>query len=134
MQSLLQTIALTTRRATFPAAARCFSAGVEIPINQVSRVYRMNVGNEETALKVDALAKEAAAKVASQPGFVKMTRTVCKSEWAYEMSIVFDSLDSFKAYDGGDFRANEVMPFFHQAVAMLDEEPYAGVRVHDEFA
>ena len=110
------------------------SLATEIPINQVARVYRMHVGNEETALKIDALAKKASAKVATQPGFVKMTRTVCKAEWAYETCIVFDNLESFKAYDGSEFRTNEVMPYFNEAIAMIDEEPYAGVRVYDEYA
>ena len=44
------------------------------------------------------------------PGFVKMVRTVCKSEWAYEGAIVFDSLDNFKSYMGSEAREKELMP------------------------
>ena len=39
----------------------------------------------------------------SVPGFVKSVRTVCKAEWAYEVSHIFADLESFKNYKGSKF-------------------------------
>ena len=75
-------------------ASRGFAS--EIPINQVARVYRFNVGNEDTAMKMDEILQEGIGKLKTVPGYVKTNRTVCKGEWAYEMEMIFDSLDAFK--------------------------------------
>jgi hypothetical protein len=72
------------------------------------------------------------AKFKTVPGFVKATRLVCKSEWAYETEFVFDSLASFKAYDSSAFRAKEVLPLLAESVVLTGAQPYAGVRVFDE--
>jgi hypothetical protein len=113
-------------------APRAFLSS-EIPINQVARVYRYgSVGGEETALKMDALTKEATGKISTQPGYVKTVRTVCKGEWAYEVQFVFDSYDSFVAYDGSDFREKEVLPVLQKSTDLIGAEPYVGVRVYDE--
>lgn len=105
----------------------------EIPINQVASVYRYaDVGGEDTAVKVDEILKEAMGKLSSQPGYVKTVRTVCKSEWAYEMEFVFDSYDSFVAYAGSDVKEKEVTPILEKATKLVGSEPYSGARVYDE--
>ena len=73
-----------------------------------------------------------ASKMKEVSGFVKVNRMVCKSEWAYETEFVFDSIDSFKAYDASEFRSKEVLPLLEQSVRLTGTEPYAGVRVYDE--
>merc|ERR1719265_654062 len=65
-------------------------------------------------------------------GFDKLSRQVCKSEWAYEFQIVFKDLDSFKAYNTGDFREKTMLPLLEEAKTLMKEEPYAGVRLFDD--
>merc|ERR1712107_915467 len=63
----------------------------------------------------------------------KAVRTVCKAEWAYEVSYVFSSLDDFKAYDGSEFREKEMLPLLGKAKELMKgDDLYAGVRVYDE--
>merc|ERR1712238_349894 len=74
--------------------ARQLKAEGEIPIGRVARVYRAKVKDEAAALKMDALVNEAHAKFVANKkdkckGYIKMTRTVCKTEWAYELSVVW---------------------------------------------
>lgn len=110
--------------------SRAFSS---IPINKVARVYRFHVDGEETAAKMDDLVKRANEKLKTVNGYEKYVRTVCKSEWAYEFSLIFGSLDAFKAYDGGEFRQKELMPLLKESISMMKEDaPYSGVRVYDE--
>ena len=95
--------------AHFCAARRAMST--TIPINNVARVIRMRVAGEEDAMKADKIVKSAAAELqgSKQAGYLKMNRTVCKSEWAYEYEIIFSGLDNFKAYMESDFRAKQVL-------------------------
>jgi hypothetical protein len=74
--------------------ARAFSS---IPINKVARVYRFHVADEATAIKVDAILKEALPKMKTLKGFEESVRFVCKAELAYEFAYVFDSLDQFQS-------------------------------------
>ena len=71
-------------------------------------------------------------KAADLPGFKHLTRKVCKAEWAYEVEVVFDGLDNFKAYMESDFRADrlKVMP---EMEAFATGEVYSGNRVYDNF-
>ena len=96
---------------------------------------RTHVGNEENAIKADALLAEIKPKLAALPGYVKTKRTVCKAEWAYEVDIVFKDLDSFKGYMESDFRTSVATPVFEKVVALKPAdapEPYMGARVYDE--
>lgn len=70
-----------------------------VPITHVARIVRMHVASERQAAKADAVVVKmrAALEEAAPPGYAKMVRTVCKTEWAYETAIVFRSLDDFKA-------------------------------------
>ena len=70
----------------------------------------MKVSGEADAVKADAIVSRVASDLsASQlPGYLKVNRTVCKSEWAYEYEIIFSDLDNFKAYMGSDFRTKQV--------------------------
>merc|ERR1719164_307691 len=89
----------------------------EIPIKQVASVSRWHVGNEENAMKTDALVEELKAGLASKDGYLKTVRTVCKSEWAYELSVVFKDLDSFKTFAGAD----GVKPFMEKAKPFMTD-------------
>ena len=83
------------------AGARCFST--EIPINTVCRVVSMNVGDEATPLKMDELAAKYKADILSTvPGFVRIERKVCKSEWDYSTTVHFDSLEALQGYMGDE--------------------------------
>jgi len=109
----------------------------EIPIKRVARVYTMKVADEAGALKMDALVNEihkvlADSKKDKSKGYMKMQRTVCKSEWAYEASAVFDTFENFKAYDDGEFRKEAVLQFIPKIKELITGELYSGVRVFDE--
>ena len=93
------------------------------------------MGNEENAVAADKLLDELKSGLAGMPGFVKAKRTVCKSEWAYEVDLVFKDLDSFKGYMESDFRSTVATPLFEKVTAMKPAdapEPYMGARVYDE--
>ena len=78
-------------------------------------------------------------RLAKLPGFVRMTRTVCKSEWAYETEIVFDSYENFQGYMGSDVRENVALKALKEITPLLvptegEGEPYyLGNRVSDNF-
>ena len=76
--------------------------------------------------------KSADEKLKTVTGFVKTKRTVCKSEWAYEIEMIFDSYDSFVAYNGSDFREKTMLPLVAASTKVAGAEPYTGVRVYDE--
>ena len=59
----------------------------------------------------DALVAQAVAKfnAAALPGYQETQRTVCKSEWAYEVAVVFEGFDNFSAYMESDFRQNTTL-------------------------
>lgn len=110
----------------------------EIPIGQVARVYRAKVADEAAALKLDALVNTIHAKFVKNKkektkGFVKMTRTVCKTEWAYEISVVWRTFADFEAYKGSEIR-KEISGEFETKIKEIitGGELYSGVRVHDE--
>ena len=96
-----------SRLAARPALAPFGVRHLAVPVNQVARVMRMHVADEDAASKVDAIVAELEPKMKGQKGFVKVTRAVCKSEWAYEAALVFDNIDNFKAYMGSEFREKE---------------------------
>ena len=79
-------------------------------------------------MKTDALVEDFKAGLASKGGYVKTVRTVCKSEWAYELSVVFKDLDSFKAFAGAD----GVKPLIEKArthnVRRIQRAPLAALR------
>ena len=85
------------QRAAPRARAALFST---IPVEHVARVMRMHVGDEETALKADAVFQRALGEIKAEyggNGGVSATRTVCKSEWEYEVEMVFE-LEAFQSY------------------------------------
>ena len=94
----------------------------------------MHVGNEENAIKADAIVNEMLPVLKKQPGYVKTVRTVCKAEWAYEIEIIFDSLDNFKAMmDSPDTEKlrSSILPKISELVTDKDAL-YRGNRVYDE--
>ena len=115
------------------ASARMMST--EVPIDQVARVTRTHVGNEANALEADGILNGLLPELKKQPGFVKAKRTVCKSEWAYEVDLIFKDFDSFKAYMESDFRTGPATAAFDKVKALKPAdapEAYMGARVYDE--
>ena len=109
----------------------------EIPIHQVASVLKFNVGNEATGIKMDEAVAQLNKAMKAHPGFSGTTRYVCKSEWAYELSFVFDSLDSFKAWKTPNAVQEGVHEIYLKALkdCGIDEASvYAGARVHDKIA
>ena len=107
----------------------------EVPIKQVAAIYRMNIGDEAGAVAMDAFVNEQAASLAAAPGYVKTVRSLCKSEWAYEVYFVFDGLGSFKTYKQSPLRLvlkERTEPAFNKIGVMM-EDVYQGVRVFDDF-
>jgi hypothetical protein len=109
----------------------------EIPIKRVARVYTVKVADEAGAIKMDAIANEAHKllvdnKKEKSKGYMKFQRTVCKSEWAYEMSFVFDTFENFKAYDDSEWRKEALLPLVVKIKEIMTGELYSGVRVFDE--
>lgn len=105
----------------------------DIPVTQVAKIIRLHVSSKPDALALDALVKGPAfAHVRSQPGFVSVTRTVCKAELAYEVSVVFDSGDSFTSANGAEKGIEAEFVTAAKKLA-VDGKIYVGNRVHDQF-
>ena len=125
---MLRNLAKSTLR---PSMVRSFAA---IPVHNVARVARFHVKDEEAAEAVDAELMLAFEGVRTAPGFQKLTRTVCKSEWAYEISVVFDA-EHFGAYMESDLRKKELAPRLEKVLGEFStSEVYQGNRVYDEHA
>lgn len=105
-----------------------------MPIRQVAAIYKMNVGDEEKAVAMDAYVRETSAALKAAPGYVKTVRSVCKTEWAYEAYFVFDSLDSFKAYKASPLQEKIALakaPAMSKMGLSMDDV-YMGARVFDD--
>jgi heme-degrading monooxygenase HmoA len=74
------------------SVSRTFSS---IPVINVASVLKLNVRDEPTAVKFDASMKNMAEKMKASPGIISATRHVCKAEWAYELSFVWDTKENF---------------------------------------
>ena len=64
---------------------------------------------------------------------ISATRTVCKSEWAYELAFVWDSKDTFGGWKESELR-DEVHAEYLAALAdcgIKEEDVYGGARVSD---
>ena len=106
-----------------------------IPVNQVASVLKLNVGDEATALKLDSKMKTMTEMMRSHEGFESATRYVCKAEWAYELSFIFDGGESFGAWKTSTTR-DEVHAFYLEALAdcgIKEDDVYGGARVHDKW-
>ena len=105
-----------------------------IPVNQVASVLKFNVGGEENAVKMDGHVATLNSLMKGHPGYHRATRYVCKSEWAYELSFIFNDIDSFKAWQDAPLR-NEVHSKYLAAledIGLKEDAIYGGARVHDE--
>ena len=85
-------------RHTLHLPVRATRALCSIPVKQIASVLKLNVGDEATALKLDAKMKEMTELMKAHEGFESGTRYVCKTEWAYELSFVFGNPESFGAW------------------------------------
>jgi len=109
----------------------------EISIRQVARVYRGHVVDETAALKLDAVVNEIHAKLSAMKkdqakGYMKTIRQVCKTEWAYECTMVWRNFDSFKEYEECAFGKDATAAFEAQLKGLINGDLYNGVRVFDE--
>ena len=115
------------------AAPRRFFS--EIPIKTCARVVSMNVGDEATAVKMDALVAKLKPVLEGVPGFTGIERKVCKSEWDYATTMKFDSLDALKGYLGDEATQAKVNELLAEGVDILGGDPAKIHRqnfVHDE--
>lgn len=96
----------------------------------------MHVGDEETAIKADAVFHKALSKMKNEnfEGAVSATRTVCKTEWAYEIEMVFE-VDAFKNYMESDFREQTMQPILKEItnLAVDPDSMYMGNRVWNRY-
>ena len=116
----------------FSGTARASST---IPVENIARVVRMHVKDEEHAMKADALFQEGLELFRKeQPqGFVSAKRTVCKAEWAFELELVFTA-SGFTEYMESDFREQKATPILGQIAALnVDGDVYQGNRVCDVY-
>ena len=116
-----------------PTAARGLSSG--IPATQVASVLKLNVKDEATAIALDGKMKVMTELMRKHPGFESATRYVCKSEWAYELSFVFGTPESFGAWKTSETR-DEVHSFYLKALdecGLKEDDVYGGARVHDKW-
>eukprot|EP00944_MAST-04C_sp_MAST-4C-sp1_P006030 g6030.t1 len=114
-------------------APRQFTRSMTIPVDSVARVLRMKVAGEPEAESVDALLRPVAESLKQFKGFEKITRHVCKTEWAYEAHAVFDGLDNFQAYMESPEREELLSVLEEIKEYAIDGEIYSGNRVHDDF-
>ena len=106
-----------------------------IPVKQVASVLKLNVGDEPTAIKLDEHMKTITTMMRAHEGFEEATRHVCKTEWAYEVSFIFRTPESFGAWKTSAVR-DEVHLKYLDALdkcGIKEDEVYAGARVHDRF-
>ena len=83
MFSATRAFIATARTAPRAVVATQQQRSMAIAVNQVARVARFHVKGEDEAEAVDALHAKANAILKEEvPGYIKSTRTVCKSEWA----------------------------------------------------
>ena len=131
---------LSALRCAAPRVPRAMAARAlfsTIPVERVARVMRMHVGDEETALKADAVFQRALGEIRAEyggKGGVSATRTVCKSEWEYEVELVFE-LETFQEYMESDFREKTMQPILAemQGLATNPDNMYMGNRVWDRY-
>ena len=114
-------------------ASRQFTRSMTIQVDSVARVIRMKVAGEPEAESVDALLRPVADTLKEFKGFQKVTRHVCKTEWAYEAYAVFDGLDNFQAYMESPKREELVSVLEEIKKFAVDGEIYSGNRVHEDF-
>merc|ERR1740117_1584943 len=118
-------------------APRVLATEGEVPVKNVARVYRTKVKDEAGALELDGYVNDLRAKLAANrkektKGFVKIIRTVCKTEWAYEVTVMWRSHDDFKAYKESDFRKEVNGEFETKAKQHCVGDLYSGTRVYNE--
>lgn len=125
----------TSKRFVSSSLRRACSTS-SVPIKQVASVLKFNVGNEETALKMDAAFFKMNADMKAHPGYQRANRYVCKSEWAYEMSFIFSDLDSFKSWQTSDVRGKVHSDYVNalKDAGIAEDKVYGGARVYDEWA
>ena len=121
------------RLATSSAAIRSARSMSTIPVNSVASVLKLNVSNEETAVKFDKAMEGLHKKMKAHPGYDHCVRHVCKSEWAYEISFVFGTPASF-----GEWKTCAIRDDVHsdylkalEECGIKEDDVYGGARVHD---
>ena len=96
---------------------RGFATG--IPIKTCCRVVSMNVGDEATAVKMDALVVRMKPIMEGVDGYAGVERRVCKAEWDYATTWKFANLDGLKNYLGDEGKQAQVAALLEEAEAMV---------------
>ena len=85
--------------------------------------------------KLDEHMKSMSNKMKASPGLFRVTRQVCKAEWAYELSFVWGSKENYGAWKESDLQ-KEVHAIYQSALedcGIKEADVYAGARVVDDF-
>jgi len=90
------------------------SSSAAIEVNHVVRNTKCKVAGEDDAVAMDALFRKACDSASGLPGFVSAQRIVCKAEWDYECTIVFEAAH-FGGYMESDVREKEILPILEEA-------------------
>ena len=69
----------------------------------------------------------------ASPGMISATRHVCKSEWAYELSFVWDTKENFGAWKESALREEVHQAYLDglEECGIKEDDVYGGARVSD---
>ena len=84
-------------------------------MNKMASVLKLNVGDEETALKLDEHVKTMTEMMREHEGFESTQREVCTEQWWYGLSFVFNNPESFDAWKTSQTRT-KVHLFYQEAL------------------
>jgi hypothetical protein len=95
-----------------------------------SNYLEMPINSPYTSLH---LTVELYSQMKASPGMISATRHVCKSEWAYELSFVWDTKENFGAWKESALR-EEVHNIYLDGLkdcGIEEDNVYGGARVSD---
>lgn len=125
-QKLSKTIAVQSRSLSISG----------VPVTQVATYMKLNVKDEPTAAAMDDLMDHALSDyLKKSPGYLKSSRTVCKSEWAYEIAHVWKDAETYGAWKESDLRTDlmkDIAPKIAGLGIDMEKDIYWGARVYDE--
>ena len=56
-------------------------SSAEVPVNNVARIAHLKVAGEQQAVNIDEAVADLVVELRQLPGFKKVVRQVCKTEW-----------------------------------------------------
>ncbi|CAE8634411.1 unnamed protein product [Polarella glacialis] len=89
---------------------RAFS-GQTVPVTTVCRVSRFEIRGEEHAAKADAALRTWKLEVMDTvPGFIGVSRRLCKESWHFEIEVRFDCSEALESWMVSDKFQMETLP------------------------